>query len=263
MNEQHDRQSSVTPVARLKGLSLMSMQAKKVLLLAVMLVFVLVQASYSQKPKGNRAKSMYSLDKKRNSRKIACPVFENSRYPYHGIGLKLGDPFAISYKYYISERFGIAVDFGKVASGLYNRYYREKFYEYIDVDTAQEGTRVDYLAHRANYDWVAELKFLWHFDARGITPGLRVYFGVGPEIRTTQLTYQYFFSGATGGSEINELGSFTRKRNTFGPQVSLGIEYSYFQIPVSAFMEVELFNDISLDPGWRRFEGGAGLRYIF
>lgn len=239
------------------------MQAKKVVILAILVVFGITQASFSQKTRGNHAKGMYSLDKKRGRGKIICPVFEHSRYPYHGIGPKLGDPFAISYKYYVSERFGIAVDFGKTASGLYNRYYRDKFYEYINVDTAREGARVDYLSHRVKQDWVAELKFLWHFDARGITPGLKAYFGVGPEIRSTQLDYQYYFSSVNGGNEINQLGSFVRKRTTFGPQVSVGIEYSYFQIPVSAFMEVELFNDISLDPGWRRFEGGAGLRYIF
>jgi hypothetical protein len=206
---------------------------------------------------------MYSLDKKRNSAKVLCPIFENSRYPYQGIGIKLGDPFAITYKFYVSEKFSIVADFGKTASGLYNRYYREKFNEYINIDTAQGGAQLDYLSHKVNFDWVAELKFLWHFDAKGITPGLKVYFGIGPEIKSTQLTYQYFFSSVTSSGEVNELGEFTRRRNTFGPQVSLGFEYNYFQIPVSAFMEVELFNDISLDPGWHRFEGGAGLRYIF
>lgn len=239
------------------------MQAKKVLILVVLLIFGLAHVGFTQRARGKRTPATYSVDKKRGRGKILCPVFDKSRHPYHGLGVKLGDPFAISYKYYVSERFGIAVDFGKTASGLYNRYYREKFYEYIDVDTAQEGARVDYLSHRVKHDWVAEVKFLWHFDARGITPGLKAYFGVGPEIRSTKLEYQYYFSSVNGGEEINELGSFIRKRSTFGPQISVGIEYSYFQIPVSAFMEVELFNDISLDPGWRRFEGGAGLRYIF
>lgn len=238
------------------------MRWKKVLILAVLMGFTLIQVSFAQKSR-NRNKAMYSLDKRRNSAKIVCPIFENSRYPYQGIGLKLGDPFAITYKFYVSERFAIVADFGKAASGLYNRYYRERFYEYINVDTAQGGAQLDYLSHKVNFDWVGELKFLWHFDAKGITPGLKVYFGIGPEIKSTKLTYQYFFSSVSSSGEINELGEFTRKRNTFGPQVSVGIEYSYFQIPVSAFMEVELFNDISLDPGWRRFEGGAGLRYIF
>jgi hypothetical protein len=28
-------------------------------------------------------------------------------------------------------------------------------------------------------------------------------------------------------------------------------------------MEVEFFTDVQADPGWRRFEGGVGLRYVF
>ena len=198
----------------------------------------------------------------RSKAKVLCPVFENSRYPYQGIGFKLGDPFAVTYKFYLSERFGIVADFGKTASGLYNRYYRERFFEYINMDTISGGGQIDYLAHKAQSDWVAELKFLWHFNAIGITPGLRFYLGIGTEIKGTKLEYQYFYY-ADGSDDVTTLGKFSRRRSTFGPQLSLGIEYSYFQIPVSAFMELELFNDVSLDPGWRRFEGGVGLRYIF
>ena len=242
------------------------MRLKNSLILCFLLSFLLTENSYSQhkKPRRTHSISKGTSFNKRSSKskaKIDCPLDDPSQYPLHGIGIKLGDPFAVTYKFYLSEHFGIALDFGKAASGLYNRYYREKFDEYVDVDTAQEG-RVSYLTHRANTDWVGELKFLWHFDVKGITPGLKVYFGIGPEIKSTQLTYQYIYS-SNNNDNINELGEFDRKRSTFGPQLSLGIEYSYFQIPISAFMEVELFNDVSLDPGWRRFEGGAGLRYLF
>lgn len=244
------------------------MRLENVLILVVFLgLFLATTESFSQRSRG---RSSYSSGKSNGSKmfggkkqsRLACPLFDNSQYPFQGVGIKLGDPFAITYKFYLSEHFGIALDFGKAASGLYNRYYRERFNEYIDVDTAQNG-QVSYLTHKAKSDWVGELKFLWHLDAKGITPGLKIYFGVGPEIKSTQLEYKYIYSNNVNNGNFNQLGQFNRKRSTFGPQVSLGIEYSYFQIPISAFMEVELFNDVSLDPGWRRFEGGAGLRYIF
>jgi len=241
------------------------MRLKNSLILVFLVGFLLTYDAFSQQMKRRTYKqdngSAYKMRSSKSKSKIACPIVDPSQYPFHGIGIKLGDPFAITYKFYLSEHFGIAIDFGKASSGLYNRYYREKFDEYINVDTAQEGS-VSYLTHIVNADWVGELKFLWHFDAKGITPGLKVYFGVGPEIKSTQLTYQYIYS-SNSNDDVNELGEFDRKRSTFGPQLTLGIEYSYFQIPISAFMEVELFNDVSLDPGWRRFEGGAGLRYIF
>src|SRR5690606_1523505 len=144
------------------------MVARIVLILAGFLFFAPDIACIAQNNKAKRSGSMYSMDKRRDRKKINCPVFENSRYPYHGIGLKLGDPFAITYKYYMSERFGIAVDFGKTASRLCTRYYRGKVYEYIDVDTASEGASLDFLSPRANQDWGAELKFLSHIASRRI-----------------------------------------------------------------------------------------------
>ena len=52
-------------------------------------------------------------------------------------------------------------------------------------------------------------------------------------------------------------------RNTNGPVAIVGFEYSYFSIPISAFIEIEWFSDVSLDPGYHRFQGGMGLRYVF
>ena len=90
----------------------------------------------------NGGKSMYTVERYNSAAKFRgakaktlCPVFENSRYPYQGIGIKLGDPFAITYKYYFSSKFAVAADIGKASSGLYNRYFREKFDEYVVTDT--------------------------------------------------------------------------------------------------------------------------------
>ena len=68
----------------------------------------------------------------RSKARIICPIFETSQYPYQGIGIRLGDPFAISYKFYPNKNWAFAVDGGKAASGLYNKYYRNAFYSYYD-----------------------------------------------------------------------------------------------------------------------------------
>lgn len=198
---------------------------------------------------------------KRDKAKIICPVFENSQYPYQGIGFKLGDPFALTYKYYFNKNFAIVADFGKAASGLYNRYYREKFTEYFRGDTLTETEATDaYLTHKVKEDWVGDLRFLYHVDASKISPGLKLYVGLGAEAKRTKIQYDFLFND---GLNENNFGRFERVRITYGPQVTAGIEYSYFKIPVSAFMELEFFQDIGLDPGWTRFQGGVGLRYIF
>jgi len=245
------------------------MQFKRVILLCLFcLLAVLVHAQ-----KSNSGKSYYTQKRYNNSAKvkgskakIVCPVFEQSRYPYSGIGIKLGDPFAITYKYYASKNFSIAADLGKPASGLYNRYFREKFNEYQDYDTLSDNATVSYLTHKVKSDFIAEIKVLYQFDARKISPGLQFYVGAGWEWRNSQIQYDYLYQREPTMSNpepANTAGSVSRNRFTQGVQGVIGIEYSYFQIPISAFMELEYFADLQADPGWRRVEGGVGLRYIF
>jgi hypothetical protein len=197
----------------------------------------------------------------RSKGEIVCPVFEGNKFPYQGFGFKLGDPFALTYKFYPNRKFSFAIDFGKASSSLYNHYFRDKFYQYTVTDTLSPGATMLYSTHRVKTDFMGDVKILYQIDAKEISPGLQLYLGVGWEWKRTALRYDYLYR--TGNGSENRLGNFERNRFTMGPQFVIGIEYAYFQIPISAFMELEYFTDIQTDPGWRRFEGGIGLRYIF
>jgi hypothetical protein len=223
------------------------------------------QRSNNGKSSYTRSRHNYSAPRVRgNKAKIICPVFENSKYPYHGIGFKLGDPFALTYKFYPNKKISFAVDFGKASSGLYNRYFREKFNEYTGTtDTLSSQASLTYSSHKVKSDWIGEFKILFHADAKKISPGLQAYVGLGWEWKSTQLRYDFFYNNEDPDGLENSLQHFERNRFTMGPQAVVGIEYAYFQIPISAFMELEYFTDIQADPGWQRFEGGVGLRYIF
>jgi hypothetical protein len=238
--------------------------AKNLLILIAVLLVVDLYAQRSNNGKSSYTRSRHNHNAPRVrgiKAKIICPVFENSKYPYQGIGFKLGDPFALTYKFYTTEKFAIAIDFGKTASGLYNRYFRGKFTQYAESDTfATSEASLRYLTHTVKSDLTGEVKFLYHFDARKISPGLQAYVGAGWEWKNTQIDYDYLYNN---GVDENQFGRFKRSRLTMGPQFVVGIEYAYFQIPVSAFMELEYFTDIQADPGWQRFTGGIGLRYIF
>src|SRR6516162_4497525 len=59
-----------------------------------------------------------------NKARIVCPIFNISQYPYQGIGLKLGDPFAFTYKLYPTRHFAFAADIGVPSGGLYHDYYK-------------------------------------------------------------------------------------------------------------------------------------------
>jgi hypothetical protein len=195
----------------------------------------------------------------RSKAKTICPIFEDTGYPYQGLGFKFGDPFAITYKYYPSKHFGIAVDFGKSASGLYSRYYSQIFSDYTEPDTLGAGESVSYYSHKVNHDWVGEIKLLYHIDAEKISPGLQAYAGLGWEMRSLTITYDY---QVQSGPE-NQIENVRQSRFTMGLEGVAGIEYSYFKLPISAFMELEYYIDVMKDPGWRKVQGGVGLRYVF
>lgn len=192
---------------------------------------------------------------------IMCPIFEESKYPYQGIGFKLGDPFAFTYKFYPSKHWAFALDAGKAASGLYNKYYRDIFNGYIpDTLGNSNDKKITYLTHKATADWFLEAKFLYQWDAEKISKGLQLYVGAGWQWRNTSLQYDYLYES---GRFDSRTGRFSQNRFTFGPVVLVGFEYSYFTLPVSAFIEVELFTDTYIDPGFQKLQGGVGLRYIF
>jgi len=208
----------------------------------------------------SRTSSHFGVPKvSRSKALIMCPIFIESKYPYQGIGLKLGDPFALTYKFYPSKHWAFAADGGKAASGLYNRYYRNAFGTYLP-DSLGKDQSIKYLAHKAISDWFIEAKFLYQWDAEKLAQGLQLYTGVGFQWRSTKLQYDYLYEK---GPFESKMGKFPENRFTFGPVAIVGFEYSYFTLPISAFIEIEWFTDALLDPGYNRFQGGVGLRYIF
>lgn len=242
------------------------MQASRVVLVVFISLVALEGVHAQRSRKVTKSRYHFSTPKvKGNKAKVICPVFDNSQYPFHSLGFKLGDPFALTYKYYPGKRLSFAVDFGKGASGLYNKYFREKFETYVRRDTLPSAeSSLAYLTHSVKSDLIAEVKVLYHVDAKKISDGLQGYAGIGWEWKRTHLKYDYeYIQGGMEPQTGDPFNSFERNRVTMGPQLVMGIEYAYFKIPISAFMEVEYFADVQADPGWRRFEGGVGLRYIF
>ncbi|MBX2968755.1 MAG: hypothetical protein KF803_05255 [Cyclobacteriaceae bacterium] len=238
-------------------------------LLTLFLCVFALTAAWAQRPKvhhggklmHSRSNHNYNTIKvSRSKAKTICPIFEDTGYPYHGIGIKLGDPFALTYKYYANKHFSFGVDLGRSASGLYSSYYKEAFNEFTRPDTLQENQSTVYLAHKAKSDWVGEIKVLYHIKADKISAGLQVYTGIGWEWRSLNIQYDYLLND---GIFDNQIEFITRKRFTYGAQGTLGIEYSYFKMPVSAFMELEVFVDLLRDPGFYKVQGGVGLRYVF
>ncbi|MBL6446172.1 hypothetical protein JMN32_07625 [Fulvivirga sp. 29W222] len=231
----------------------------------IFFLFCIFIAGHSHAQKRNKSKSFYkgrykSVKVSKAKAKVVCPIFEHSKYPYQGIGVKLGDPFAVTYKFYATKNFAVAIDFGSAASGLYNKYHRDNFINYSATDSVLGSESISYLGHKVKSEWVSEGKLLYHHDASKLLSGLQWYIGAGWQLRQLNIEYEYFLEI---NSNENELGKFDVNRFTMGPTGALGLEYAYFELPVSAFLEIEMFSDMVEDPGWIRFQGGVGIRYVF
>jgi hypothetical protein len=222
----------------------------------------LVQYSQAQTSKNTGSRYAMGSKSRPNKSSVVCPIFFDKRYPYQGIGIKLGDPFAITYKFYASRSLAFSIDAGKTASGLYNEYYRNAFMDYMP-DSLMAEESIQHLSHKVTSNIFLEGKFLYQWDAERISKGLQVYTGLGWQWRNANIQYEYLYTDTSPGGSGSVLGTFTENRFTYGPVVVLGFEYAYFSIPISAFIEVEWFSDVGLDPGYSRFQGGVGLRYVF
>lgn len=185
----------------------------------------------------------------------AIPIFDEAGYPYQGIGLKVGDPTTITFKFYVSERFAFSADFGRSISSVYVTYYAELF----DMHFPDPADTLEYGSHKSNADWAGELKFLYHFDASNLSKGLKFYTGLGWQVRDTKLEYTF----TAKDPAAPQTGIEKRRHQTMGAEAVLGTEYANFGIPVSLFFEVVYYYDVVKDPGWTRVQGGVGLRYIF
>jgi len=229
----------------------------------VLLALILGVTGYAQTK--SQTSTRFRVPKvSRSKALIMCPIFEESKYPYQGIGMKVGDPFAVTYKFYPSKHWAFAADLGKAASGLYNRYYRSVFNTYTPDSIKRDNTKsLTYLSHTVLEDWFFETKFLYQWDARKIAEGLQFYVGAGWQWRSTRIKYDYNYQQGVTAVINSQIGSFYENRFTCGPVGVVGFEYSYFTLPISAFIEVEWFTDTLLDPGYQRFQGGVGIRYIF
>jgi hypothetical protein len=183
-----------------------------------------------------------------------CPGMSISAYPIQSLGVKIGDPFAITYKVYLHEHFAIVIDGGTAARGLYQNYHRDRFTQFPEYDT------LTYSNHRIDRDLVLQTRAVYQNHISKAIPGLDWYVGAGVQWRFIDVSYEYTFEPIPNAPEI---GFDSQSLNTFGPEFTGGVEYSYENWPVTAFFEINYFLAINAQPDLQRIMGGAGLRFRF
>ncbi len=229
---------------------------RSILLLALCLGFTY---SYAQKKQGSLTQR-YGNSKKplrfRMNKKMAviCPIFHPSEYPYQGIGFRAGDPFALTYKLFATKWLAISVDGGIAAYGLYKDRYRELY------ETLPGSDSLVYENHQVKKDYFFSGKISFYQEGPKFLKGLDIYAGFGWEMRFAEVLYGF---NEDLGNGIEEFGSVTKQWDYMGPEVHMGLEYAYFDLPISAFLEGSLFYDITYQPTFTKFQFGIGIRYVF
>ena len=240
----------------------------KALVSSLILLLILCSAQLFGQSRVNGYKNKHKpIHVSSQKAKVICPIFEKSAYPFHGFGFKVGDPVALTYKLYFREKISFALDVGSASSGLYNSYHRSQFNNYsaeiappTDYPNNTEFTP-QYARHVVNGEYVVEGKILYQMKADDLYKGLQTYIGLGWQHRTLGIEYTYYYEYPN--SNNRDTGTYSKIKRSQGPEIVVGIEYAYFKIPVSAFLEIEIFNDLLNPNPWYRFQGGIGVRYVF
>ena len=193
----------------------------------------------------------------RDKQRIICPSDDRSRYPYHALGIRLGDPMAVTYKIHMSPTLGFVMDMGRTASGLYETFHRDNFVDLVREDTLTAGNAINYFEHTALKDGAINLKFTYGRSFRRF-PEMRLYAAGGLSFRWIDMDYAYVYESQSDGDELRR---FAYNRTTMGLQFGAGLEYAHPDLPVSSFLEIEMYRDMNRWPGWMRILGGVGFRY--
>ena len=168
-----------------------------------------------------------------------------------GLGLRVGDPFGISYKAYHERNSAFEVVVGSTSRNRHDAYYRDKFESIDDFD----GFR--YANHEVNYTLVLQGRYLLHTSFPANVEGrLDWYWGLGAQVRLSGLEYSYF-------DESNFFGLDDRTNFDLGPEGILGVEYELQDYPIVTFAEASLLAELIDQPFKMRIFGAIGVRYAF
>ena len=183
---------------------------------------------------------------------VSSVVASKAQQPQWGIGLRVGDPLGLTVKRYI--QWDKAWEFNIGRSGFYGYNYQKAFHRYDRFDG------YEYRRHYLNTALGIQLHYLIHKDV-GLAeaPGLNWYYGVGGQLRSYNVDYEYRLRRGNGWE-------VARDRVTdidLGVDGIIGLEYSWREVPLTVFADLNLFMEIVDAPFLFYLQGGVGVRYYF
>lgn len=169
------------------------------------------------------------------------------------VGLRVGDPFGISYKNYFSDNKAFEVGIGTSPLSWHDNYFRNTF---KDLDR-YEGYR--YRDHTVNSSVHLMSRLLLRHDifVEGMVGDWEWYWGLGGALRMSRVHYTF------EGDDPPFFRSDTRTDIDFGPEAMLGMEYTFEDVPLTVFGEFSFLVELVDRPLALQGFSGIGVRYRF
>ena len=168
-----------------------------------------------------------------------------------GIGLRVGDPFGLTYKTYGNNRAALEFTLGTTSRNRHGAYYKDKFESIGDFDDFR------YADHTLEYTVALQGRYLLHYSFPANVEGrLDWYWGVGAHLRLSSLEYSYF-------DEAQIITSDQRTNFDLGPEGIIGMEYELQDFPITGFGEFSLLGELVDQPLKFRLFAAVGVRYGF
>ncbi|MDH5604589.1 MAG: hypothetical protein OEY51_11645 [Cyclobacteriaceae bacterium] len=175
-----------------------------------------------------------------------------------GIGLKGGSLNGITFKKY-SNVSDIEINLGTTYTP-----YAINYKQYFNTVWIEKNSYIlsdyDYRGHVIYQPVALQVRLLFHKNLNKIgdenITGLQWYYGIGGQLgsRTIDFIYRY-----KGGPDL-----IARHRDIdLGADGIIGLEYTFDQVPIALFLDVNLFMELADDPFFFWFQGGLGARYRF
>lgn len=183
---------------------------------------------------------------------LACCTISHAQK--HAIGLRLGDPMAVTYKNYLSKTQSVEFILGSAPTNWHWGYYQNSFEHYSQFDNER------YISHEVLSTLYLQGRYLLNYDIQidGMIGKLDWYWGLGALLKVANV--RYTFQDFSGNLPVE---SETKYDIDLGPEGIIGLEYKFEDVPISVFGETSLVIELLDRPGAIRVFGAAGVRYNF
>lgn len=177
-----------------------------------------------------------------------------------GVGIRLGDPSGITIKKYTGTNawelsFGRSHIIGRNGywDSYYSDYWKDKYYK-------SSYDKYDYLGYTRSAPIGFQLHYLWQKTIPGVE-GLGWYYGIGAQLSFQTITYEYRYKFKGGDWIYDNNDTFVDL--DLGADGVAGLEYTFSDVPISAFLDLTMSMEIYDNPFIFWFQGGIGARYNF